>query len=380
MKKYPRKASFVRIFTGRRQNFKLMVIVSGFVLLGLITLQLTRAATNTASVETDAGTTVGPATIGNDPVASGGKYVRFGAETTTSSFSFTAAGDHEFGADSRSSMDRVAGSGSKFYLALGDLSYSAGAEDEWCSTFKSKFNDVELLAGNHDVGESSGGNIDRYRQFCPFTLGSLTGDYGKQYYFNYPQNAPLARFIMIVPGLKGSVNINYNVGGAGYIFTQNAIDSAKAAGIKWIVVGMHKNCISIGQKTCDVGTDIMNLLINKRVDVILQGHDHNYQRSHALKCIQTQTVNTSCIADNGSDGSYAKDAGSVIIINGEFGRGFYAVKATDSEAGYFAKSDSTTFGITKYTISATQLSAQYLRSGGGSFADEFVIKAGAATP
>ncbi len=274
----------------------------------------------------------------------------------------------------------VAGSSSKFYLALGDLSYAAGSEDDWCATFKGKFNDIELLAGNHDVGESTGGNIDRYRQYCPFTLGQLTGDYGKQYYFNYPEQNPLARFIMIAPGLKGSMNINYNVGGAGYAFTQNAIDSARAAGIKWIVVGMHKNCITVGAKGCDVGTDIMNLLINKKVDLILQSHDHNYQRSHALKCITTGSVNSACIADNGNDGSYVKGAGPLIVINGEFGRGFYNVNSGDTEAGYFAKMDSTTFGVTKYTISESQLTSSYLRSGGGSFADSFTITVPASTP
>ena len=184
-------------------------------------------------------------------------------------FVFTAAGDHGFDSRTNLSIEVVKNSGSSFYLALGDLSYTPGAEQTWCNNFKSRFNDVELIAGNHDTGESEGGNIDTYIIHCPFTLGSLTGSYGKQYYFDYPAGAPLARFIMISPGVKGSLNINYNVGGAGYNFTRDAIASARAGGIKWIVVGMHKNCISMGAKTCEVGTDIMNLVIDNRVDLIL---------------------------------------------------------------------------------------------------------------
>ncbi|HEX8390325.1 MAG TPA: metallophosphoesterase, partial [Candidatus Saccharimonadales bacterium] len=308
-----------------------------------------------------------------DATASSTRTVKI---TQTNGVVFTAAGDHGYTADSETTMNEVAGSGSAFYLALGDLSYNAGDERQWCETFKSKFNDVELLAGNHDVGESAGGDINLYRQACPFTLGKLTGDYGKQYYFDYPQTGPaMARFIMITPGIKGSLTIDYDSGGAGYTFTSNAIDTARAAGIKWIIVGMHKNCINAGTKSCEVGTDIMNLLITKRVDLVLQSHDHNYQRSHALSCLQVVVVKASCIADNGNDNAYVKGVGPVIVINGEFGKGFYDVNPTDSEVGYFAKLDSTTFGINKYTITDTTLRGTYLRSSGGSFADNFTIRA-----
>ena len=305
---------------------------------------------------------------------------RTGTAATASSFVFTAAGDHGFNATTGRSIDVVAASGSSFYLALGDLSYTFGGEWGWCSYFKSKFNDVEIIAGNHDVGENWGGNIDNYIQYCPFTLGSLTGDYGKQYYFDYPQAAPLARFIMISPGVAGSLNLDYSLGSPGYTFTRDAIDSARAAGIRWIVVSMHKNCINTGTKTCEVGTDIMRLLLGSKVDLILQGHDHNYQRSHQLTCIQVNLVAPGCIVDDGTDGTYGKGAGSVIIINGEFGRPYYPVSDTDREAGYFATADSTTWGVTKYTVSETVLSAQYLRSEGGGFADSFTIQDPAHVP
>lgn len=347
---------------------------AGFAVIGLLLVQLTQAATYTSASEAESGSMTGAASAVNDPQASGGKFVRFGQPANGTSFAFTAAGDHGFDDRTRKSMDAVAGSGSRFYLALGDLSYSAGSEDEWCNSFKAKFNDVELIAGNHDVGESSGGDINRYRQFCPFTLGTLTGDYAKQYYFDYPQQTPLARFVMIAPGVEGSLNINYNSGGAGYNFTRDAIDSARASGIKWIIVGMHKNCISVGNHSCEIGTDIINLLITKKVDMVIQSHDHNYQRSHALRCITVNRFDGSCVADNGSDGRYVKGSGPVIIINGEFGRSLYEAKSSDSEAGYFAKTDSTTFGISKYTISSTSISGQYLRSNGANFSDSFTIQ------
>lgn len=294
--------------------------------------------------------------------------------TDGESFVFTAAGDHGYSAQTNRSIDVVANSGSRFYLALGDLSYAPGAEQSWCADFKKRFNDVAIIVGNHDAGESSGGNIDKYIAQCPFTLGSLNGSYGKQYYFDYPGTAPLARLIMIAPGVRGSVNIDYTSGGAGYNWTRDAISGARAAGIKWIVVGMHKTCISIGDKWCEVGTDIMNLLIDSKVDLILQGHDHNYQRSHQLKCITPIAVDAACIVDDGSDGIYPKGGGPVIVINGAFGRSLYGLNKGVLQGSYFARANSTAYGVTKFTVTKTQIMGQYLRAGGASFADSFTIK------
>lgn len=291
-------------------------------------------------------------------------------------FIFTAAGDHGMGTNATNSMAMVGQSESSFYLALGDLSYQDGGEQEWCTTFKASFNDVQLIAGNHDTGESSGGHIDNYRIHCPYTLAasSLVGDYGKQYYFDYPQDGtPSARFILIAPGVQGTLNIDYTRNGEGYAFTKAAIDEAREGGIRWIIVGMHKNCISTGPKTCEVGQDIMNLLIAEKVDLILQGHDHNYQRSHQLRCLTVNSTDTDCITDRGDDGVYTKGAGPVILINGEFGVSHYSVDASDSEAGYFAEIDRTAFGVTKYVVTDREINATYLRSGGGNYADSFRI-------
>ena len=89
---------------------------------------------------------------------------------------------------------------------------------------------------------------------------------------------------MISPGLtftNGGL-YDYSVGTTHYNWVSNTIDSARATGIKWVIVGMHKNCISMGRMTCQIGPDIFNLLVSKKVDLILQGHDHNYQRSKQL--------------------------------------------------------------------------------------------------
>ena len=96
----------------------------------------------------------------------------------------------------------------------------------------------------------------------------------KQYYFDYPAANPRARFINISPDLNldGST-WSYSAGSTRYNWTASAIDAARTAGIKWVIVSMHKYCISAitTGAGCDVGSDLMNLLIDKEVDLYLPG-------------------------------------------------------------------------------------------------------------
>src|SRR3989441_2461294 len=232
------------------------------------------------------------------------------------SFSFTAGGDIGGNSNTSTALDLIAQSGSQFHLAIGDLSYSEIApESNWCSYVKSRVGSTfpfELLSGNHeDGGELQDGLIDTFAQCLPDRLGAV-GTYGKEYYFDYPASSPIARFVMISPNLTftNGGSYTYKAGTAHYNWVSNTIDNARAAGIKCGIVGMHKVCISIGVMPCDIGNDLLNLLVSKKVDLILQAHDHNYQRSKQLALngttcttIQAETYNSNCVVNDGSTGS-----------------------------------------------------------------------------
>ena len=47
-------------------------------------------------------------------------------------------------------------------------------------------------------------------------------------------------------------------------------------------MGMHKVCLTMGIKSCEIGASLLNVLIDRKVDLIIQGHDHSYQRSKQL--------------------------------------------------------------------------------------------------
>ena len=120
------------------------------------------------------------------------------------SFVFNAVGDFGGYTDTTAGLNLIPSSGAAFTLALGDLSYgSFTPESAWCDYIKSKVGNTypfELISGNH---ESNGqdGLIDNFAACLPDRIGNITGTYAKEYYFDYPASAPLARFILISPAL-----------------------------------------------------------------------------------------------------------------------------------------------------------------------------------
>ena len=307
-------------------------------------------------------------------------------------FSFGAVGD--FGGAASTDMlalaDRLRVSGASFLLSLGDLGYTAD-ETAWCAAIKGRFNDVLVVAGNHDTTESGPGDIAQTVVQCPFTLGVPvtagpgTPGYGYEYYFDYPAGSPLARFILISGGVGGQISYDYSAGSPHYNWVVDSVNTARSSGIPWVVVGMHKQCITVGAKTsCEMGQAIFDKLVDLRVDLILQGHDHVYERSKQLALrFSCGTVpaagafDPACVGDDGSDGSYVKGDGAVVVVQGTGGAPLYNVRidGSDAEIGYFSEAmggNTNTLGLTpghgavRYAVSsdAIAVDTDYCPAGG----------------
>ncbi len=309
------------------------------------------------------------------------------------SFVFAAGGDHGANANTDASLAQLDASGADFYLALGDLDYNQTATDEaWCDYVKAGLPTLgptfpfQLVAGNHEEEGSPTGYILNHAACLPDRMGSTPGPgsmYGVEYYFDHPQATPLMRVVMIAPDLTvEGVYHDYAVGTARYQWLAGVIDDARTAGIPWVVVGMHKNCLTAGVKSCEIGADLMNLLVDKKVDLVLQGHDHNYQRGKQLaldaSCpgIVVDGYDPDCVVDDGVDDVYAKGAGTVLTIAGAFGQGGYQVSPADAEAPYFSESDDTTNGFVRFAVTDNRIDATFVPSV-GSFTDSFSIQSGA---
>ena len=312
----------------------------------------------------------------------------------TDSFSFAVAGDLGGASKATASFEALANLAppADFFLGIGDMSYDeVKPEAAWCDYVHQHLGDTypfEILVGNHEEQPSGpNGFIDTFAGCLPDRLGA-SGLYAHRYYFDYPAGAPLARFILIDPDLyRGATVADYCTGGD----TENCdwlkarIDEAKSQGL-WTIVSMHKNCLTIGEKSCEIGADLLNMLIDRKVDLVLQGHDHGYQRSKQLSlgagcaAVAAKAYNAGCVVDDGADGGYTRGAGLVFIISGAFGRSTYAVNTSDPEAGYMASwllpaDDSN--GFVQFTVSKDALDGRFVNSR-GDFADNIKISASGA--
>lgn len=290
---------------------------------------------------------------------------------------FSAGGDFGANANTTATLGAIARSGSAFHLALGDLSYSDLAEPAWCDYVKSSLGStfpVELLVGNHEEDGGPDGYIGNFAACLPDRMGS-TGTYAAEYYFD---KGP-ARFILIGADTSvGGVAYDYKKGNAHYTWLSNAIDDARAKSIPWVIVGLHKDCLTAGQKGCEIGPDLMNLLITKRVDVVLHGHDHTYQRSKQLTCATAGVYQAQCVADDGADGAYRKGAGTMFVVAGTMGgESLYAINTADPDYAYFAQTmgagdADASRGFLRFDLSSTQLAMKFVASK-GTFTDTVTI-------
>lgn len=322
------------------------------------------------------------------------------AEATTpsapSSFTFAASGDHGANVKTLAGLASLDVSPADFYLALGDMDYDQTPTDQaWCDYVhanlptKGALYPFEVVTGNHESDNGPNGRIQNFAACLPDRLGATTGPgsiYGAEYAVDYPAVTPLARIIMISPELTvAGVAYHYVPGNPHYNWLAGQINSARAAGIPWVIVGMHYPCLSAGQYGCAEGPALMNLLVSKRVDLVLHGHDHNYQRGKqlALDPVTCPTIagtgyTPACVVDDGLDGIYPKGAGTIDVISGTFSQSLYPVNPLDPEAPYFAKLDSTTNGYMLYTVSAGRIDARFIPTS-GTATDSYSIVAG-ATP
>jgi len=304
------------------------------------------------------------------------------SQAVSADFVFTAAGDYGTSPGAAATLDLVRRSSARFHLALGDLAYNNEPEANWCQWVARRVGGTFpflLLPGNHEDDFGEHGHITRFAECLPDRL-RVTGTYPTEYFFDYGERV---RVILISPHVTVRCEHYYYAdGNSHYTWLVDAIDGARAAGLPWVVVGMHKSCVSVGQYYCGIYSQLMDLLLEKRVDVILHGHDHSYQRTKQLALgpgcpsLPIDGYDPACVADE-REGEYMQGHGTVSVIVGTAGQELYQLNPEDPEAGYFVRwmgAERARHGLLRIEITTSMLSAAFLPSTGTSdFADRFVI-------
>ena len=302
------------------------------------------------------------------------------------SFTFAAAGDLGARRATARSLALLDRSPAEFFLALGDLAYDdVASERAWCDYVvdrlpaKGSAFPFQLLVGNHEQDAARDGHIDTYADCLPDRLG-VDGRYAAQYAFNYPADAPLARFVLVSPGMRvDGHRYDYSRGTADRAWLREQLRQARDAG-QWLVVGMHLPCLTTGadHPGCDSGRAVLNLVLRGGADLLVVGHNHVYERSKQLRlsagCPSVRPrYGSSCITDGGRDGVYQRDRGTVQVTAGRFGARFARLADRDPDRRWFVKRANRTAGFLQVEVTADRLVARY-RASVGSFRDRFVIE------
>ena len=220
---------------------------------------------------------------------------------------------------------------------------------------------VELLVGNHEDDVTGTGSLSSYVRCLPDRLG-VTGAYAKDYWVDRGS----VRFVMIAPGiLIGGVRRTYADRTPEQAWLREVIRAGHASG-RWVVVGMHLPCLTLGVHGCASSPDLTDALIEEKVDLSLAGHDHNYIRSHQLG----GSVAAARVVDR--DNAYTAGAGTVFAV---VGNGGHKPRTVGTRTALWAAASGTnspggmTFGFAQVSATATTLTYRLVRTSGGTLSD-----------
>ena len=268
-----------------------------------------------------------------------------------SEFNFAAAGDWGCTDDTTDTVNNIVDKNPELVLGLGDYSYDEDPADCWLKKVKPINDKMKIAIGNHDMEK----------------LNIYTNHFGlrEQYYsFNY-YNVHLVAL---------STELAYKPFSSQYEFVEN--DLSKAASdpnIDWIVVYFHKQMYASPSNHDDYPTlrSTYHPLFNEYgVDLVLQAHNHNYERTYPIKFNSNSPFNP--ITTTTNTNTYTDPDGQIFATIGTGGVSLYAFTG---KADHFVKQYGD-FGILNIDVTnepqSSSLTGKFYANN-GKLIDQFII-------
>ena len=278
------------------------------------------------------------------------------APTGGKDFLFTAFGDHGVGKISKANVNRVLEEKPAFHLIMGDLSYANGKQKVWDKWFKqleplSRSIPVMPALGNHENEKINGHKIG----YIAYQARMALPPPETRYSFDYNE----ARFV--------SFNSNDFRNDEQMTWFVDTLKNAQAdKSVRWVIVYQHHPLYSstVGRlNNKPLIAAVRHILDRYNVDLVLAGHNHNYERSYPL-------VGES-IAQSGS-GPYQKGKGVVFVISGGGGRRLY--KFTPEVPSTTARRESAPHYL-RVQVTRKKLRVEAIRAEQRAVLDSFTIQA-----
>ena len=297
------------------------------------------------------------------------------AQTTTTipNFNIAAVGDWGCNSNTDKTVNSIKTQSPELILGLGDYSYESSA-DCWLDTIEPIYdsnnpnaNNMQISIGNHENSGSE--DLNTY-----LNAFSLTRQFGQVYSFNFHN----------VHFLSMATEISYSTGSSQNVFVKNDLAAAAAnPNIDWIIVYFHKPMYS-SPSSCSSCSgesslrDIYHPIFDQYgVDLVLEGHTHDYQRSFPIKFNSNSKSNPTITDTNRI--TYNDPAGEIHAIVGTGGVNFHSLS---SQKSFIAFQQSNRFGYLNIDIqnNGTNLIGKFISNEGGAILDQFTIsKSGGTT-
>ena len=254
----------------------------------------------------------------------------------SNNFSFGTAGDWGSNSDTAATASNIASHQNQIVIGLGDFCY-CGSPDSWWNGPLAPINHLMFRGaqGNHDADNS--GSSEYLRLFGQNNWTSS---------FNYKN-------VHFVP-----IDTESNTDAAA--LDKDLATARQDPNIKWIVAFYHKPIYTSPTSHEPDEAGIKNIVVplfdKYHVDLVLQAHNHNYQRSYPLKA--------DTVTETRPDSVYQSPKGSIYMVVGTGGQDFYPL---NGQAPYIQNQFTGIPGFLKVDVSNTSLKGTF-------FADDGTIK------
>jgi calcineurin-like phosphoesterase family protein len=275
-------------------------------------------------------------------------------------FSFAAVGDFGCSKNTKNTVSNIEEKKPELVLPLGDLSYQSTA-DCWFDAMAPLKGKIMITLGFHDVNDGKS-KINQY-------VNSF--DMGKQYNsFDY-RHVHFLNLASESPFLVGSAQYNF--------VNQDLKKASENKDIDWIIVtsyGPFYTSPSTHKAEKDL-RDIYHPIFEKyNVDLVLQAHNHNYQRTYPISYNSAGDSSKPFVTTIQNTTAYNNHTGGIVFaVVGTGGESFYPLSG---QAPYVANQSEGKFGFLDIGISNgnphTKLTGTFYDNKGGAILDQFAIE------
>jgi uncharacterized protein YxeA len=275
-------------------------------------------------------------------------------------FNFAAVGDFGCSKNTQKTIINIEDKKPELVLPLGDLSYQSTA-DCWFDAISPLKGKIMITLGFHDVNDGKP-KMNQYINSFDLNKHYDSFDYRHVHFLNIASES------------------NFEVGSAQYKFINEDLKKASEnKDIDWIVVttyGPFYTSPSTHKAEKDL-RDIYHPIFEKyNVDLVLQAHNHNYQRTYPISYNSAGDSSKPIVTTNQNTTRYNNHTnGTVFALVGTGGESFYPLSG---QAPYVASQFEGKFGFLDLDISNgnphTNLTGTFYDNNGDEVLDQFTIE------